>query len=201
MTETELFKQAVNLIDEANQEDPNQADAGNGRLMPKELLYSLRMSEMLQRFAPDADELIKIATRAQHIQRWQSHRKDFPMNRQGYLQWRSQLYKFHAQKAAEIMQKVGYDKFSIQRVEKAVGKRGIKVNPDAQLVEDVADLVFIEYYLLGFVNKHPDYKEEKWIDIIRKTWNKMSEKAQRFALSGKVKLPEGLAPLIEKAVS
>jgi hypothetical protein len=81
-----------------------------------------------------------------------------------------------------------------------VGKKGIKVNPDTQLLEDVTDLVFIEYYMLEFAGKH-DYEESKWIDIIRKTWNKMSESAQQFALGGNIKLPEPLLPLIQKAIS
>ena len=43
--------------------------------------------------------------------------------------------------------------------------------------------------------------EAKWLDIVRKTWKKMSEEARQFALSGKIRLPEPLLPLIQKAVS
>ncbi|MDZ7585608.1 MAG: DUF4202 family protein, partial [Thiobacillus sp.] len=89
----------------------------------------------------------------------------------------------------------------IERVKKAVSKRGIKSNPETQLLEDIADLVFIEYYMLGFASSKPDYDEAKWLEIIRKTWNKMSKNAQAFALSGKIKLPEALVPLITKAIS
>jgi len=88
----------------------------------------------------------------------------------------------------------------IERVKKAVSKRGIKVNPDSQLLEDVANLVFIEHYLLGFARSKPDYDEEKWLVIIRRTWGKMSKGAQAFALSGKIGLPESLVPLITKAI-
>ena len=89
----------------------------------------------------------------------------------------------------------------IERVKNAVAKKNIKGNPDTQLLEDVTDLVFIEHYLLEFVGKHPDYSEEKWIGIIRKTWNKMSDRAHQFALSGSVELPQTLVPLIKKAAS
>jgi len=82
-----------------------------------------------------------------------------------------------------------------------VAKKAIKENPDTQLLEDVTDLVFIEHYMLAFANKHPEYDAEKWLDIIRKTWNKMSDRAQQFALSGSVKLPEPLVPLVKKAVA
>lgn len=195
-----LLNKTIELIDAANSEDPNLVKDENGKEWPKELLYSIRMTDMLDRFRPDADDVAKISMRGQHIQRWTSARNTFPMDRQGYLQWRTQLYKFHANTTAEIMQKVGYDKESIERVKKAVGKRGIKINKDTQLLEDVTDLVFIEHYMLAFAEKHPEYDEEKWLDIIRKTWQKMSESAQQYALAGNIKLPEALIPLIQKAV-
>ena len=195
-----LLDQTITLIDAANSDDPNLVKDENAKEWPKELLYSVRMTDMLSRFRPDADDVAKISMRGQHIQRWTSVRNAYPMDRQGYLQWRTQLYKFHANTTADIMQKVGYNEESIERVKKAVGKRGIKVNPDTQLLEDVTDLVFIEHYLLSFVDRHPEYDEDKWIDIIRKTWQKMSDNAQQYALSGKIKLPESLTPLIQKAV-
>jgi len=99
------------------------------------------------------------------------------------------------------MREAGFDEKSIERAKQAVGKRALKVNPDTQLLEDVTDLVFIEHYMLEFAGQHPEYSEEKWLDIIRKTWKKMSERAHQFALSGKLKLPEPLVPLITKAVS
>jgi hypothetical protein len=198
---TELLDQAIDLIDQANRQDPNKVMDENGKEWPKELLYSYRMTEMLHRFVEKPDDVAKIAMRAQHIQRWTSPRDQYPMDRQGYLQWRTGLYKFHSETAANIMQQVGYDEESIERVRKAVGKKGIKVNPDTQLLEDVTDLVFIEYYMLEFAGKHGEYNADKWVDIIRKTWNKMSERAQQFALAGNIKLPEALIPLIQKAIS
>lgn len=201
MPSSDRLDQAIQLIDKANSQDPNSVKDANGKEWPKELLYSQRMTDMLLRYAPDADEVAKISMRGQHIQRWQSPRDAFHMGRQGYLQWRTQLYKFHANKTAEIMAKVGYDEQNIERVKKAVGKRGIKVNTDTQLLEDVTDLVFIEHYLLAFVEKHPEYDEEKWLEIIRKTWKKMSDPARQFALDGNIILPESLVPLIQKAVA
>jgi len=194
------FEKAVALIDAANSEDPNQVSV-DGKDWPKELLYSRRMSDMLQRFAPDADDAVKLAIRAQHVQRWKSPRDAYPMDRLGYLQWRKDLYKIQAQTAAELLVKAGCDDDVIGRVREAVAKKGIKENPDTQLLEDVTDLVFMEHYLLEFAGKHPEYDEEKWLDIIRKTWKKMSDRAQQFALSGSIQLPESLLPLIRKAVT
>ncbi|MDJ0833427.1 MAG: DUF4202 domain-containing protein [Gammaproteobacteria bacterium] len=197
----DLLEQAIALIDEANSEDPNKDTDADGKEWPKELLYSQRMTDMLNRFKPDADEVHQISMRAQHITRWKSARSDYPMDRKGYHRWRSDLYTFQADAAAAIMQQVGYDEESIERVKKAIGKRGIKTNPDTQLLEDIADLVFIEHYMLEFAGKHGEYSEEKWIDIIQKTWRKMSDEAHEFALSGNIKLPEPLVPLIQKAVA
>ncbi|MGB5718581.1 MAG: DUF4202 domain-containing protein [Gammaproteobacteria bacterium] len=194
------FEKAVALIDAANSEDPNQVSV-DGKDWPKELLYSRRMSDMLQRFAPDADDAVKLAIRAQHVQRWKSPRDAYPMDRIGYLQWRKDLYKIQAQTAAGLLVKAGCDDDVIGRVREAVAKKGIKDNPDTQLLEDVTDLVFMEHYLLEFAGKHPEYDEEKWLDIIRKTWKKMSDRAQQFALSGSIQLPESLLPLIRKAVT
>lgn len=198
--QSSVFDQAVANIDAANSEDPNKVSV-DGKEWPKELLYSTRMSDMLDRYAPDADEAMKLAIRAQHVQRWKSPREDYPMDRIGYLQWRKDLYKFHAQTAADLLEQAGCDDDVIERVKQAVAKKQIKQNPDTQLLEDVTDLVFIEHYMLEFAGKHPEYDEEKWLDIIRKTWKKMSDQAHEFALSGNIKLPEPLIPLIQKAVA
>ena len=194
------YEKALDLIDAANSADPNRVSA-DGREWPKELLYSERMSDMLQRYAPEADDAMKLAIRAQHIERWKSPRNAYPMDRIGYLKWRKDLYKIQADTAAGLLQQAGYEDDVTERVRNSVAKKNIKSNPDTQLLEDVTDLVFMEHYMLEFVDKHPDYSEEKWIDIIQKTWNKMSTRAHEFALSGKVELPESLVPLIKKAVT
>lgn len=198
---TTAYDRAVALIDAANAEDPRMDSDAAGKQVPRELLYGQRMAEMIVRFTPDSDEVQRLAVRAQHIQRWKTPRDSYPMTRDGYMQWRTGLYKFHAETCGRLMQEAGYDDASIERAKQAVGKRGLKVNPDTQLLEDVADLVFIEYYLTEFAGQHPDYTEEKWLDIVRKTWKKMSERAHAFALSGQLKLPEPLVPLITKAIS
>ena len=192
---TTRCQQVIALIDQANSVDPNM-DEGQ----PKELLYSQRMSAMLQRFSPDADEVAQLAVRAQHIRRWVVPRDSYPATREGYLMWRKSLYKFHADEAGRLMHQAGYDEVMIERVKSAVSKRRIKANADTQLLEDVSALVFIEHYLLAFSQTKADYDEAKWIDIIAKTWKKMSVAAQAFALSGKLALPAALIPLIVKAV-
>ncbi|MEL0641743.1 DUF4202 domain-containing protein [Pseudoalteromonas aliena] len=194
-----MFNKVIALIDEANNQDPN-TEQYNGQSFPKEYLYASRMSEMLTCFKPDADELMQIAVRGQHIQRWKSPRSDFEMNKQGYHQWRSALYIFHASLVVELMKQAGFNDTDQNRVYNAVAKKDIKRNPDSQLVEDVASLVFIEHYMLGFANSKPDYNEEKWIGIIRRTWQKMSDEAHEFVLAGNITLPAPLVGLIHKAL-
>jgi hypothetical protein len=198
---SERYARAIALFDAANAEDPRKDKGPDGKEVPYELLYAQRMTDMIDRFAPQASEAARLAVRAQHIQRWKTPRDSYPMDRTGYLQWRTGLYKFHADTAGRLMKDAGYDDETIEQVKMAVGKKGLKVNSDTQLLEDIADLVFIEHYMLDFAGKKPDYSEEKWLDIVRKTWKKMSTAAQEFALAGKIKLPEPLVPLIVKAVS
>ncbi|MES2237871.1 MAG: DUF4202 domain-containing protein [Pseudomonadota bacterium] len=194
------FARAMALFDAVNREDPNQ-DEGQ----PKELLYSQRMSEMLHRYAPDADEAVQLAVRAQHIRRWSVPRSDYPLTKEGYFQWRTGLYRMHAELAGTLMQQAGYaadrTESTLERTQAAIAKRRLKHNPDSQLLEDVAGLVFIEHYMASFVASKPDYSEEKWIDIIRKTWQKMSDNAHQFAVSGALCLPEQYVALITRAIS
>ncbi len=199
MTDSQKFARAIALFDDANGADPNK-EIVDGQEVPKELVYAQRMSEMLDRFSPDAHEAVKLAVRAQHIERWKVPRSNYPMDRTGYLQWRTGLYKYHAETAGRLMKEAGYDGEMIARVQQAVGKKGLKVNTETQLLEDVVDLVFIEHYMLAFAGQHPEYDEAKWIGIIRKTWQKMSKEAREFALAGKIKLPEPLVPLILKSI-
>ncbi|KAF0205642.1 MAG: hypothetical protein FD173_812 [Gallionellaceae bacterium] len=195
----QLYQAAIAAFDKANAEDPNK-DVFSGKDYPKELLYAQRMTEMQERYAPETSEAVKLAVRAQHIQRWKIPRSDYTMDKPGYMLWRTTLYKFHAETAGNLMKEVGYGDEMIARVKSIISKKNLKTDPEAQMMEDIVDLVFIEHYMIGFATSHPEYDEAKWILIIKKTWNKMSARAHEFALAGKIKLPETLVPLILKAV-
>jgi hypothetical protein len=186
--------EALRLFDEANAADPN-TEMVEGQPLPKELLYGQRMSRRLAAFAPDAPETVKLAARAQHIRRWEVPRDTYPEGRAGYLKWRTDLYKRHGDIAAGILRDVGYDDETIGRVRTLLRKRGLRTDPDVQLMEDVICLVFLEHYLHDFAQKHD---EEKLISIVHKTWKKMTEKAHRAALQLDY-APADLA-VIQKAV-
>jgi hypothetical protein len=171
------FEQVLRFIDEANAADPNR-ETWEGREYPKEFLYGMRMTAGLERFCPEASEVLRIAARGQHIRRWEVPRDSYPATREGYLRWRSHLYGFHADQVAELMKRAGYEPAAIEQVKKILQKRGLKTDPDVQIIEDVACLVFLEHYFPAFMETR---NEGKLVDIVRKTWNKMSEQARRQA--------------------
>jgi len=171
--------EALRRFDVANADDPN-TELVDGRALPKELVYGQRMSARLSAFAPEAPETVQLAARAQHIRRWEVPRESYPEGRAGYLKWRTDLYKWHGEIAGAIMKDVGYDDAAVARVKTLMRKRGLKSDPDVQLLEDVICLVFLEHYFHDFAQKHP---EEKLITIVRKTWNKMTERAHDTALA------------------
>lgn len=184
----------IALIDAANKEDPQQENDGD-KVYPKAYLYSLRMTEALERFQPEASEALKIAARAQHIRRWQIPRSDYPTGRAGYLRWRRDLGRFHAEETAKLMQQAGYEGAIIEDVENLLTKQDLKRNPATQTLEDVACLVFLQYYLEDFA---PSQERDKLIDIIRKTWNKMSEAGRQAALA--LELTPSSATLVQEAL-
>lgn len=193
--ETDRFERAIKLIDEQNAMDPNK-DVVQGKAVPKELLYSNRMSKKLREYEPNASEALQIATHAQHICRWKIPRDAYPMNRVGYLKWRETLKKMHADLTADLLKTVGYDSEFIDRVSFLITKKLIKKDDESQVIEDVICLVFLEYYFEDFATKH---KDEKLIEILRKTWAKMSEKGHEAAL--KLNYSTKSLSLIKKAIS
>ncbi|SHN27145.1 protein of unknown function [Cyclobacterium lianum] len=173
------LKKTLAAFDAVNGEDPNQ-ELVNGQPVPKELIYGIRMSEMLEEAYPDSGELLRLAARSQHIRRWAIPREEYPMDRKGYLLWRTRLKQYHGEIAGEIMQQNGYGADEIKKVVDLLNKRKLKTEPDTQVLEDVICLVFLKYYFDPFINKHED---TKLVSILQKTWNKMSEKGRQLALS------------------
>ena len=188
------LQQAIVQFDALNEQDPNQEEA-EGKLFSKELLYAQRMSERLLVYVPDASEALQLAARCQHLCRWEIPRSTFPLGRKGYNQWRAKLKVFHADKAAEVLEKVGYEQATIERVRFLVLKKQLKRDAETQLLEDVICLVFLEFYFEKFAAKHP---KEKVIDILQKTWRKMSEQGQQAALA--LPLTEAAKELIGEAL-
>lgn len=194
MEHVSKFEMANAQIDAENAKDPNTEVIG-GVEFPKELLYSRRMTEKLLDYYPDASGELQIAARAQHICRWKIDRNAYPMDRVGYLKWREALKKFHAEKTTEILKDLGFKDNFTERVAVLIRKKQLKKDEESQVLEDVVCLVFLQYYFKDFAAKHP---EDKVVDIVRKTWTKMSGPGQKAALE--LKLSPGALTLIKKAL-
>ena len=196
MTQEEnRFDRVISIIDHANQADPNQEN-WEGVDHPKEWLYAQRMTHWLQKVYPGASEELRIAAHAQHICRWEIPRSDYPKGKVGYHQWRTALQGFHAEKAGQILTQVGYTPKTIARVQQLLQKKNLRKDLECQQLEDVICLVFLDYYFAPFAAKHED---EKVVDILRKTWRKMSERGQAEAL--RISFPAKAQSLIEEALS
>lgn len=196
MNEATKLENAFRAFDAYNSNDPH-AEIVNGKKITKELLYAWRMTERLELYEHNAPEEVRLAVRCQHIGRWEIPRKAFPMDRIGYLKWRSKLAVHHAAIAEEILQRCGYGSETIEKVKSLLQKKGlVQGNPETQLLEDVICLVFIEHYLEDFTLQHED---EKVIDILKKTIRKMSSKA--LSEVSKIKLSERIRQLIGQALA
>ncbi len=195
MIESAQFKAAIECFDDLNRQDPN-LKLFEGKHISKELLYAERMSTWLLRIAPEASEALQLAARSQHIARWKIPRSDYPMDRKGYLKWRTSLNRFHAETATKILRAVGYDDEILERVEGLLLKKHLKDNPEMQMMEDVICVVFLESYFSDF---SLTLDEKKMIPIIQKTWLKMTPKGHEAALG--LTLPPKASALIQKALS
>lgn len=195
MEDRDAFRRAVERFDAISAQDP-VVELWDGQNHPRELLYSRRMAARLQQFAPDASEALRLASHCQHLKRWEIPRAAYPMDRAGYHHWRTELARLHAQEAGRVLEEVGYDPRTIARVQSLVRKERLKTDPEAQLLEDVICLVFLEFYFPEFSGRHD---EQKVIGILQRTWRKMSARGQAAALA--VALPGPQRMLLEKALS
>jgi len=196
---TTALSQVLSAIDEVNRLDPNQVKI-NGQSQIKELVYGQQMTECLLQYWPEANDLLQIAVRAQHIKRWQLKRTEFAQGKAGYYAWRIAQGKFHAELAASIMLEHGYTNDQAQITAGIIRKEKLKTNEDSQTLEDVACLVFLMHYFDEFSAQYLAVNnEEKIVRIVQLTWGKMSDKAHDIALS--LTLPEHLGAIVAKALA
>ncbi|MEW5979249.1 MAG: DUF4202 domain-containing protein [Acidobacteriota bacterium] len=172
------FAAAIAAIDEANRKDPNSVLV-NGEPQPSEWLYSVRLSQWVKRLNPLASEALLLAARCQHIERWKLPRAQYPRDRKGYLEWRSALARFHASRAQEILTAVGYSDDVIRRVQELNLKQHLHTDPEMQVLEDALCLLFLE---TQFLELNAKTEEDKMVQILQRTWRKMSPQGRQEAL-------------------
>jgi hypothetical protein len=170
----EKFEKAVARFDAENSRDPNLE---NG--CPRELLYAERLTGWVLKLSPNAGEALRLAARCQHICRWQSPRENYPPTKPGYLKWRADLKKFHAEKSGAILKEVGYDDATIRRVQDLNLKKNFPADPEVRVLEDALCLVFLEFQFAALAAKSDD---DKMVNALKKSWEKMTEAARAEAL-------------------
>jgi hypothetical protein len=168
-----------------------------GVARPRLLVQGERLARWVDKLEPEASEALRLAAHCQHLERWKIARSEFPEGRAGYLQWRTRLGRFHAARAREVLTAEGYDKTTIVAVERILTKQNLRSSRDSQTMEDALCLVFLEFELDEFLQKYPD--EAKAIDILQKTWRKMSERGHQAALD--LPLGEQAKALVGRALA
>ncbi|HEY5079456.1 MAG TPA: DUF4202 domain-containing protein [Opitutaceae bacterium] len=187
------FENARVLIDRAHSSDPARTADGQ----PAELAYADRMEEWVLRINPRADPVLLLAARCQHLERWLVPRASFPLDRIGYLAWRTSLYGKQAERARSLLLEAGLPQEDADDAATWVAKKSMRTNPGTQALEDAAVLVFLQSEIESFAAQHAEYPREKFVEILRKTWRKMSPRAQELARG--LDLPPGIASLVGEA--
>ncbi len=186
---------ARQLIDAVHAADPKRTPDGRAA----ELVYADRMEAWTARLVPAASLILRLAARCQHLERWSVPRATFPDGKTGYLKWRQSLYKQQSDRARELLLAGGVPVGEADEAATWVAKNAMNTNAGTQALEDAACLVFLENEIADFAAQHADYSREKFVDILRKTWKKMSPAAQAAALG--LDLPPAIGALVREAVS
>lgn len=182
-------------IDAAHAADPKRAADGRAA----ELVYADRVEAWVCRLVPDASAPLRLAARCQHLERFLTPRDTFPEGKAGYLQWRKHLYGKQAARARELVTQAGLPLDEADTIARWVSKTDLRHDAGSQALEDAAVLVFLENEIGAFAGQHEDYPREKFVDILRKTWRKLSPRARDFALG--LDLPAPIAALVRDAVA
>ena len=186
---------AIAAIDEANAADPNTISF-DGIDRPKELLHAERVTAWVKRLVADPDDAQLLAARAHHLRRWEIPRGTYPDGRAGYLRWRTDQKRKHAAEVGEILSDAGYDRGTIDRVQRIVRKEGLRDDAAVQVHEDALCLVFLETQLDMLAAELGD---ERTRTVLAKTWAKMTDRGREAARSLELS-PSGRS-LVEEALA
>lgn len=169
---------ALARFDEINALDPTSITV-DGRTAPRELVQADRLEVWVHRVTREPSLALRVAARCQHLGRFRVPRSDYPEGRIGYLKWRKDLARQQADTAAEILSAEGADAELLEDVRAIQTKQGLRTVADVQAMEDALCLAFLEHEFVPFIDK---YDDDKIVDIVRKTWGKMSARGHELAL-------------------
>jgi len=188
---------AFQLFDAYNKQDPRNFE-WDGTTYPQEYFFAIKLYDWILKLDPAASEELLLASRSQHIGRWEIPRESYPEGREPYLKWRKDLALHHATITSGLMTQAGYDAAEIERVSQIILKKRIKVDADVQTMENALCLVFLQYQYEDFRRKYGN-EPDKMINILRKSLLKMDSHGHGFAL-GLNFTPQGL-DLIKQAMN
>jgi len=171
---------AIELFDAYNKQDP-RIFIWEGNSYQQEYFFAVKLYDWVLKLDPDANEELLLASRSQHIGRWEIPRDSYPEGREHYLKWRKTLALHHAHFSSVLMKEAGYSDEKIGRVKQIVLKQRIKVDADVQTIENALCLVFLEFQYEEFCKKHA-HDPDKIINILRKSLLKMDAHGHDFAL-------------------
>ncbi len=167
----------VVAIDAANAEDPNTVEV-DGMMRPKELVHAEMMTDWVRRLDPSASDAQLLAARAHHLRRWVVPRSEYPDGRAGYLKWRADAKRRHADEVAVILAECGYDRVTIERVQQIIRKEQLRTDRAVQVHEDALCLVFLQAQLHDVAEQ---LGVERARDVLAKTLAKMSDRGRAEA--------------------
>lgn len=174
------IEHAFQLFDDYNRQDPRTLE-WEGVVYPQEYFYALKLHEWVLKLNRDASEELLLASRSQHIGRWEIPRESYPDGREPYLKWRKDLALHHADVTARLMTEAGYDEELVDRVSQIILKKRIKVDADVQMMENALCLAFLEFQFEDFRKKYTN-EPGKIVNILRKSLLKMDAHGHNFAL-------------------
>ncbi len=166
----ERYAVAIAAIDAANADDPTRIVV-RGVEQPLAQVHGVLAAEWVADLHPDGDETWLLAARAHHLKRWELPRSTYEAGRSGYLKWKRDQRRRHADDAAILLAVVGYDDATIQRVQALVRRDHLATDPGSQAIEDAACLAFVETQLADVATK---LDRTHLIDVLRKTATKMT---------------------------
>lgn len=195
MSEDERIARAYAGIDALNEGD-SETLIVDGTPQKRSVAYGRRMTATLEGLERSPSAALRVAVRGQHVARFRLPRSSEPEGRVGYLRWRKRLAELHAELTGDAASAAGFDPETVERIRFLVQKKALQSDPETQTLEDCACLVFLRYEFAEFAGRTD---EAKMIDILRKTWGKMSDRGHAAALA----LPLGDAEkaLVVKALT
>ena len=178
VSDPDRFSGAIRRFDELNAADPNR-EIVDGTPRPRELFNARRLSNWVMRLEPNASEVLRLASRCQHLCRWVIPRSAYEISRTGYHQWRNDLKRFHAEKSEAVLRDMGYDEETIARVRALNLKKNFPSDPESQTLEDALCLVFLEFQFAELAAKTD---AAKVVNALQKSWKKMTPAGHEQAL-------------------